>query len=64
MEVNIMKIRPFRGKFLTRRKANYINDLLQSATITHRSELEKEAKEFEIYMLEKRKNRHICKTTL
>ena len=53
-----MKIRPFKGKYLTRRKANYINDLLQSAKVTNRDELKREAAEFEQYVLEMRRNQH------
>lgn len=49
-----MKIRPF----LTRRKANYINDLLQSAKVANRDELKREAAEFEQYVLEMRRNQH------
>lgn len=58
MEVNAMRIRPYKGKYLSRHKANYINDILQSAKPTNRAELEKEAKEFEMYMLKVRQNRH------
>ena len=51
-----MKIRAFRGKWLSRKKRKHINNLLQSAKPINREELEKEAKEFEEYMLQRKKN--------
>ena len=50
-----MKIRVFRGKWLPRRKRKYINNLLQTTKPPNREELEKEAKEFEEYMLRRKK---------
>ena len=38
-----MKIRAFRGKWLSRKKRKYINNLLRSAKPINREELEKEA---------------------
>lgn len=49
-----MRIRPFRGKFVFRSTANRINDMFLSAPVPDYKELEKEAKEFEDYILEKR----------
>lgn len=53
-----MKIRAFRGKWLSRKKRKYINNLLRSAKPINREELEKEAKEFEEYMLQSKKKRN------
>ena len=49
-----MKLKPYKGKFVFRGTANKINDLLLSAKRPDRSALEKEAKEFERMIKERR----------
>lgn len=51
MEVNTMMLRakPFRGKWCSRRTANRINDLLNSAPKLNKAALEEEVKTFEEY---------------
>lgn len=58
MEDILMKIRPFRGKYVSRKKANEINNLLAIATKPDRTELEKEAREF-IEIIRKRRTSDI-----
>ena len=41
-----MKVKPWRGKFVFRGKANRINDMFLSAQKPDRTELEKEANDF------------------
>ena len=42
----MIKVKPYRGRFMTRNKANKINDALFSAKVPDRTELKKEAEEF------------------
>lgn len=49
-----MRIKPFKGKYVSRKKANEINDMLAVATKPDRTELEKEAQEF-IEIIRKRR---------
>lgn len=41
-----MKIKPYKGKYVSRKKANEVNDMLALATKPDRTELNKEAREF------------------
>jgi len=41
-----VRVKPWKGKFVFRAKANKINDMLLSAPKPDRTELEKEAQEF------------------
>ena len=43
---NIIRVRPFRGRYLTRRQAKEINDMLLNAQKPDRTALKKEAEEF------------------
>ena len=49
-----MTVKPFKGKYASRRKSNEVNDMLALATRPDRTELEKEAKEF-IEIIRKRR---------
>ncbi len=57
-----MRVRPYKGRFLSRRNANYINDMLLSSKTPDRTALKKEADEFIEYIkkrrLEKNKQQH------
>lgn len=48
------KVKPWHGKWLSRSKANKINDMFESAVVPDRTALKREADEFEAYMLAKR----------
>lgn len=48
------KVKPWHGKWLSRAKANKINDMFESAVVPDQTALDKEADEFEKYMLAKR----------
>lgn len=51
MEVSIyMKIKPFKGRYASRKKANRINDMLLSTQRPDRTALKKEAEEFIEYI--------------
>lgn len=54
MEVGVMKIKPYKGKYASRKKANYVNDLLLSSKKPDHAALKKEAEEFIEYIKEKR----------
>ena len=54
MEVSVMKIKPYRGKYAGRKKANYVNDILLSAKKPDHTALKQEAEEFIEYIKEKR----------
>ena len=54
MEVSVMKVKPFRGKFVGRKKANRVNDMFLSASRPDRTALKKESEEFLAYIREKR----------
>ena len=41
-----MKIKPYKGKYVSRKKANEVNDMFALATKPDRTALNKEAKEF------------------
>lgn len=58
MEVNnMLRIRPFCGKHVSRREAKKVNSLLNSLTVPDRTELYKEAKEYESLVLKRRASR-------
>lgn len=42
-----LKAKPYKGRYTSRRSANRMNDMLLSAPTPDRSEMYKEAKEFE-----------------
>ena len=46
MEVISMKVKPFKGKYVSRRRANEVNDMLAVAAKPDRTELKREAQEF------------------
>lgn len=52
--ISMFRTRPYKGKFLTRGRANRINDELLNAEVPDRTELEKEAAEFIEFIKEKR----------
>ena len=54
MEVIVMKVKPYRGRYVSRKKANYINDLLLSSKKPDHTALKKESEEFIAYIKEKR----------
>lgn len=54
MEVILMKVKPYKGKYVSRKRANEVNDMLALATRPDRTALEKEAQEF-IEIIRKRR---------
>lgn len=50
VEVSVMKIKPYKGRYASRKKANYVNDLLLSAKKPDHTALQKEAEEFIEYI--------------
>ena len=42
-----MRVKPYKGKFVFRKRANRVNDMFLSAVTPDRTELIQEAKEFE-----------------
>lgn len=51
MEVNAdMKVKPFKGRYASRKKANRVNDMLLSSQRPDRTALKKEAEEFIEYI--------------
>ena len=61
MEVESMKlrVRPYKGRWCSRKLANQINDMLLSAQKPDFTQLEKEASEFENYIRQLRKNAQV-----
>ena len=57
------RIRPYKGKWCSRKTANEINDALQSAYTPDRTALKKEAEEYAAYLRAKRVSRtsHVAK---
>lgn len=53
-ELILIRIRPWKGKWASRRSANRANDMMESSVVPNHDALYKEAKEFEAYMLQKR----------
>lgn len=49
-----MKVRPFKGRYCTRKQANRVNDMLLSSPRPDRAALKKESEEFLAYIKEKR----------
>ena len=50
----MFRTRPYKGKYLTRGRANRINDALLNSEVPDRTELKKEAKEFIDFIRNKR----------
>lgn len=50
----MIHIKPFHGKHVSRREARKVNSLLSSLTVPDRTELYKEAKEYEALVLKRR----------
>lgn len=59
MEVSVMKVKPYRGRYASRKKSNTMNDFLFSAKIPDRTALKKESEEFIAYIKEKRSKQAI-----
>ena len=53
-----MKVKPYKGRYLSRKKANEINDMLLSSKIPDRTALKREAEEFIEYYKEIRAKRN------
>ena len=49
-----VKVKPFTGRWVSRKEANRINDILQSLTVPDRTELFREAQEYEEMILRER----------
>ncbi len=54
MEDVIMKVKPYKGKWVSRSRANQVNDMLCSAQIPDRTELRKQALAFEEVIQQRR----------
>ena len=54
MEMSVMKVKPYRGRYASRKKANFMNDLLLSSKKPDHTALKKESEEFIAYIKEKR----------
>ena len=54
MEVSVMKVKPFKGRYCSRRQANRVNDMLLSSKRPDHTALKREAEEFIEYIKEKR----------
>lgn len=52
--ISMFRTRPYKGKYLTRGRANRINDALLNSEVPDRTELKKEAKEFIEFIRNKR----------
>ena len=50
----MIKVKPWHGKWCSRREANRMNDFLATLQVPDRTALEKEAKEYESLMLARR----------
>ena len=50
MEVKVMRVKPFKGKYVSRKRARRINDMLLSSQVPDRTALKKESEEFIEYM--------------
>ncbi len=50
-----INVKPFTGRWVSRKEANRMNDFLQSLTVPDRTELFKEAQEYETMKLRERK---------
>lgn len=56
MEVVLMNVKPYKGKYAPRAMADRIRDKLELAQEPDRTVLKKEAKEFELLILKRREN--------
>lgn len=52
--VNVMLVKPWHGKWVSRRRANLINDMFDSCPRPDRTALHKEAQAFKVEMLKLR----------
>ena len=52
--VNVMRVKPWRGKWVSRGKANRINDMFETCPVPDRTALHKEAELFKKQMLKLR----------
>ena len=54
MKASEMRVKPYKGKFVFRKRANRVNDMFLSAVTPDRTKLIQEAKEFEELIKQRR----------
>lgn len=56
MDTAMMKLKPYKGRYCSRKRANIANDFFSSLPAADEEKLKAEAEEFRQFILAKRKN--------